>query len=108
MALFFDAEWFEARLDAAHLSRADLGRALGLSGSEIAAMWKDQRELSAREVTIIAALLGAAPEDVAAHGGVSTPVPAQAGGDIAGRLARIEQALAELKSLILELKRPRS
>src|SRR5690242_5196814 len=47
MALFFDTEWFDARLAAAHLSRADVARALGLSQGEVDEVWKDQRELSA-------------------------------------------------------------
>ena len=104
MALFFDAGWFDAKLDAAHLSRADLARALGLSDSEIAEMWKDQRELSARHVAVIAALLSANAKDVAEHAGISTPVPAAAPSDIDARLMRIERSLEELKAMLRELK----
>jgi transcriptional regulator with XRE-family HTH domain len=111
MALFFDAGWFDARLAAAHLARADLARALGLADSEIAEMWKDQRELSARHVAILAALLNASAKEVADHAGISTPVP-QAGDatleNLAARLARIEQSLEELKALVRELKRDRA
>ncbi|MGA9794977.1 MAG: helix-turn-helix transcriptional regulator [Rhizomicrobium sp.] len=102
MALFFDAAWFDAKLAAAHLSRGDLARALGLGESQIAEMWKDQRELSAREVSLMAGLLGVTAEDVAAHAGISTPVP---GADLDARLARIERTLEELKLLVRELKR---
>jgi len=113
--LFFDSAWFDSRLAAAHLSRADLARALGVSETGIAEIWKDQRELSAREVAIISALLGASAEDVATHAGVSTPVPrpppagiAEIGpsiGDLAERLDRVERMLIEVKALLLDPKR---
>lgn len=105
MALFFDTAWFDAKLAAAHLSRNDLARALGLSESQIAEMWKDQRELSAREVSLLAGLLGANAAEVAARAGVSTPVPQASGASLDARLARIEHSLEELKTLVRELKR---
>jgi transcriptional regulator with XRE-family HTH domain len=108
MALFFDTAWFDAKLAAAHLSRGDLARALGLSESQIAELWKDQRELSAREVSLMAALLGATAADVAAHAGISTPVPQVGGANLDARLARIEQSLEELKALVRELKQERA
>lgn len=102
MALFFDIEWFDGQLEAAHLARADVARALGLSEHEIAEVWKDQRELSARDVSILAALLAVSPEEIANHAGISTPVPAQAISlaDLAARLARVEAELAALKKQI--------
>jgi transcriptional regulator with XRE-family HTH domain len=104
MALFFDANWFDAKLAAAHLSRADLARALGLSDGEIVEMWKDQRELSARHVAIMAALLNANADEVAEHAGISTPIPAPAASDMDARLTRIEHALEELKTMVRALK----
>lgn len=111
MALFFDAEWFDAKLAAAHLTRTDLARVLGLSDGEMAEMWKDQRELSARHVAIIAALLSIGTKDVADHAGISTPLPQASNAsleDLAARLARIEQSLEELKAIVRELKRDRA
>ncbi len=105
MALFFDSEWFDARLKAAGLQRADLAAALGLDAVQVAEVWKDQRELSANDVRILAALLAATPAEIASHAGVSTPVPKEAPSDDLGeRLARVERALAEIKALILELR----
>lgn len=103
MALFFDSDWFDARLAASGLRRAELASALGLSESEIGEMWKDQREVSAQNVRVLAALLGATRAEVARRAGVSTPVP-HAEGDTERRLARIEAELAEIKSLLLDLK----
>jgi transcriptional regulator with XRE-family HTH domain len=108
MALFFDSAWFDARLKAAGLARADAAAALGLNAEEIADLWKDQREVSAGDVRILAALLGQPPAEVASRAGVSTPVPkdvpADALGEFAERLARVERALAEIKALLLELR----
>lgn len=102
MALFFDSDWFDSRLASAGLTRAEAGTALGLTEAEIAEMWKDQRELSTRDVRVLAGLLGSSGEEVARRAGVSTPVPH--GGDTGVQLDRIERELAEIKSLLLELR----
>lgn len=97
MALFFDKEWFEARLSAVHLSRADFALALGLNETEIAEVWKDQRELSARDVSLMAALLNVPAAEIAKRAGISTPVPRENTlADLVARLERIEQKLDEL------------
>lgn len=99
MALFFDTDWFDARLKAAHLSRGDVACALGLSEGEIAEVWKDQRELSARDVATLAALLAVTPQEIAQHAGISTPVPKPSisVADLAARLERVEAELAAIK-----------
>jgi transcriptional regulator with XRE-family HTH domain len=104
MALFFDGEWFDARLTAAHLSRADVARALGVSDESLAEIWKDQRELSAADVAILAALLAVPPQDIAIHAGISTPVPkAQPSlADLAARLDKVEAELARLRARLPE------
>ena len=43
-----------------------------MSEAELALAFKDQRELSAREVGALAELLGASPAEVAERAGVST------------------------------------
>ncbi|GMV61695.1 MAG: hypothetical protein AMXMBFR74_08640 [Parvibaculum sp.] len=113
MALFFDQEWFDAKLREAGRTRDDVASALGLSRAEVDEIWKDQRELASREVSVLAGLLAASSAEVANKAGISTPVPAaptQASSDAAlmmkldamdARLARIERAVADLQSLIL-------
>ena len=100
MALFFDGEWFDARLAAVHLSRDDVARALGVSGEVLGEIWKDQRELSAKDVTILAALLAASPQEVATHAGISTPVPKSAPtlAELAARLEKVEAEVAQLRA----------
>jgi transcriptional regulator with XRE-family HTH domain len=112
MALFFDAQWFDAQLSARGLSRADAAKALGLDAVQIAELWKDQRELSLHDVRVIAQLIGGSAEEVARRAGVSTPVPverpddpAAALAELSERLARVERGMLELKSLILDLRR---
>ena len=107
MALFFDGAWFDDRLAKVGLSRSDVAAALGLTRTEIDELWKDQRELGARDVRIIAGLIGAAAADVAEHAGISTPVPRAApepaDPTLAQRLDRIERDLAEIKALLRSL-----
>jgi plasmid maintenance system antidote protein VapI len=104
MALFFDSEWFDARLASAGLKRSDLAAALGLNEREIGELWKDQREITADNVRIIAALLGASPHEVAKRAGVSTAVSQDNRDD---RLERIELELREIKTLLVELRAKR-
>lgn len=112
MALFFDQEWFDARLKASGRTRDDVAGALRLSRGEVDEIWKDQRELKPQEVTMLARLLGAPAADVVTRAGIATPMPAEHGasGDAAlirrleemdARLVKIERAIADLQSLIL-------
>src|SRR5580704_12246863 len=111
MALFFDSAWFDEKLKATGLSRSDLASALGLTPSQIDEMWKDQRELKAQDVRVIAALLGASQTEVANRAGISTPVPkAGPAGNAAilQRLDSIEKTLAEIRAELRALKGARS
>ena len=107
MALFFDAAWFDARLAAGGLKKSDVATALGLTPHQIDELWKDQRELKANDVRLLAALLGATPAEIASRAGVSTPVPKDVPfdpGRFDERLSRIEAELAEIKNLLLARK----
>ncbi len=101
MALFFDAEWFDARLAERGLSRAVMATAAGLSDHDLALAFKDQREISAREVAAFAELLGEPPAEVASRAGVSTPAPGGEGptqriADLERRVAALEAELAQI------------
>jgi hypothetical protein len=114
MALFFDAEWFDARLAANGMARSDVAHALGIADEDITLVWKDQRELSAHDVATLASLLGTTAHEIAERAGISTPVPrsiptdsaslAVALSDIGERLMRLERALADVKALLLDLR----
>jgi transcriptional regulator with XRE-family HTH domain len=100
MALFFDSEWFDSRLASAGLKRADAASALGLSEIEITELWKDQRELSAKDVRLLAGLLGVSREEIAKRAGISTPTPQDDDTGLNARLVRIENELREIKALL--------
>ena len=113
MALFFDQDWFNQQLKSIARTHEDVAALLQLSSVQVAEIWKDQRELLPHEVGALAKFLNATPAEVADHAGVSTPVPGELDdADLAsvvtrldemnGRLDRIERALVDLKSLVLE------
>lgn len=104
MALFFDAAWFDARLGERGLSREVLAAAASLSVQDLALAFKDQRELSAAEVTVFAELLGVEAAEVAAHAGISTPVPDAEPGS-AARIATLERRVAALEAEVARLSR---
>lgn len=101
MALFFDADWFDARLEERGVGREVLAAAASLTAAELALVYKDQRELSAGQVAIFAELLGVTPAEVARHAGVSTPVPR---GDPEARLRVLEARVAALEAELGRLK----
>jgi hypothetical protein len=98
VALFFDAEWFNARLAERLLSPDSLAAASGMSPADLALVFKDQRELSAAEVAVFAEMLGAAPAEIALHAGVSTPLPDDGG--LEARVAQLEARVARLEALV--------
>ena len=100
MALFFDADWFDARLAERGLLRTVMAAAAGLSEADLALVFKDQRELSAGEVAIFAELLGVPASEVASRAGTSTPVPGQAD----ARIAALERRVAALEAEVARLR----
>ena len=103
MALFFDAPWFDQKLEARGLSRAVMAAVAGLSEDELALAFKDQREVSAGQVAAFAELLGVPAAEVANRAGISTPAP---GGEspIDRRIALLERRVAVLESEIARLR----
>jgi hypothetical protein len=104
MALFFDAPWFDGKLEERGLSRAALAAAAGLSEAELALVFKDQAELSAGQVSAFAELLGVTPGEVARRAGVSTPTPG-ASGSAEARLAALERRVAALEAELARRRR---
>ncbi|MFN3521833.1 MAG: helix-turn-helix domain-containing protein [Phenylobacterium sp.] len=105
MALFFDAAWFDAALAERGLSRAVLAAAAGMSEAELALAYKDQRELSAREVAAFAEILGVSAAEVADHAGISTPAPrAEPAADALARLESLERRVAVLEAELARLR----
>lgn len=73
MGIFFDQDWFDARLKAAGLTRAAMARAAGMTVDEIEMVFRDQRELDQVEMQAIARMLSADPREVASRSGAADP-----------------------------------
>lgn len=101
MALFFDIEWFDARLAERGLPRAVLAAVSGMDETDLALVYKDQRELSAAEVAAFAELLGVGAAEVATRAGVSTPAPRA---DPLARIAVLEEKVAALEAELAALR----
>lgn len=102
MALFFDQEWFDAKLAAKGSSREDIERLLQLTADQVTELWKDQRELKAPEVLAIARFLNVTAEEVAIRAGISTPVPKPAE-NLDARVGALEYNVARLEGVVSEL-----
>ena len=74
MGLFFDQDWFDARLSAKGLKRSALAQATGMTIDEVEMVFRDQRELEGREVQAIARMLSVEPREVANRSGASEPL----------------------------------
>ena len=96
MALFFDPDWFDAKLAERGLTREILAAACGLSPADLALVFKDQRELSAPEVAVLAEMLGASPAEIAEHAGVATP--GRVADPLEARLRSLEARVAALEA----------
>lgn len=117
MALFFDQDWFRARLAEAGKTHDILAAAAGLTVEELAAVWKDQMEVTADMVAGFARVLNVDAGEVASRCGVSTPDGAVSVGpdhiardDIRAmlteglaRLDRLEGDVAMLQNLMTQL-----
>ena len=118
MALFFDQKWFTDRLNDMGRTPNDLAEAMAIPLIELAAVWKDQRELSVDEVRAMAKFLKSPVEEVASRAGVSTPIPSESGDapdgesnlgtvlerldEMTHRLDRMERAVGDIKALLLD------
>jgi len=73
MGIFFDQEWFDARLRAAGLSRGSMAQAAGMTFDEVEMVFADRRELDASEIQAIARILAVEPQEVALRSGLAEP-----------------------------------
>jgi uncharacterized protein YceH (UPF0502 family) len=100
MALFFDAAWYDERLAERGLSRAVLAAAAGVSEADLVLAFKDQRELSMREVSAFAELLGVTVAEAASRAGVRPVLSSDR-----ERIAALEARVATLETELARLKR---
>ena len=101
MSLFFDADWFDARLAERGLDRGALAAAAGISRDDLHRIILNQREASQAELSAFAALLGVDMIEISLRSGISTRAPATEDSsmrldDLDARLDRIDRWLEDL------------
>lgn len=114
MALFFDQDWFQARLTDAGRTHDALAGAAGLTLEELAAVWKDQMEITREMVAGFASVLGTELSETASRCGVSTPDMSHCEDEdvrgmlrqVIARLDGLDQSLATLHELIVGQQTP--
>jgi transcriptional regulator with XRE-family HTH domain len=104
MSLFFDADWFDAKLGERGLDRAALAVALGIERTELHRIFTNERAPTAAELNTFATVLHAGLVEVTLRSGVATRTadPAAAAEsrieDIEARLDAIDNWLAEFEA----------
>jgi hypothetical protein len=71
MGIFFDQDWFDARLKAAGLTRGAIAQAAGMTIDEVEMVFSDRRELESGEVHAIARVLAVDPREIASRSGLA-------------------------------------
>jgi len=97
MSLFFDADWFDARLAAKALDRNALAASAGLERAELHRLFINERAATADEMAAFAALLEVDQVEIALRCGVANR-DARASGDSGARIDGIEARLDEIET----------
>jgi len=103
MSLFFDAEWFDARLAERGLDRGALAECAGLDRSELHKLFTNERSATTAELDAFAKLLNADQLEVTLRSGVSERAPAD--GDASARIENIEARLNAIDAWLDELEK---
>jgi transcriptional regulator with XRE-family HTH domain len=104
MSLFFDADWFDAKLAERGLDRAALAVSLGLERTELHRIFTNERAPTAEELNTCATVLGADLVEVTLRSGVATrrsdpdAAAEQKIEDIEARLDAIDNWLKEFEA----------
>lgn len=102
MSLFFDADWFDARLAELGLDRGALAVAAGLTREDLHQIIINEREASAAELSAFATVLRVDVVETTLRSGVATRTPIEVEGsdarldDLDARLDRIDRWLDDL------------
>lgn len=102
MSLFFDADWFDARLADKSLDRNDLAACIGADRAELHRLYSNERAPTAAEQAAFAGLLGADMVEIGLRCGVANR-PASAESDTGARIDGIEARLDAIDQWLAEL-----
>lgn len=104
MSLFFDADWFDARLADQSLGRNELAACAGIDRTELHRLYSNERAPTGEEQAAFAQLLGVDMVEIGIRCGVANreaPPEGDTGAridSIEARLDAIDQWLAELEA----------
>ena len=104
MSLFFDADWFDAKLSERGLDRAALAVAAGLERADLHLIFTNERAPTAEELSTFATVLSADLVEVTLRSGVATrtadpdAAPNARIEDIEARLDAIDDWLKEFEA----------
>ena len=93
MSLFFDADWFDARLAERWLDRAALAACAGIGADELQLLFTNQRAPAAQELQAFATLLDTNLLEVTLRAGVAVREPGAEGLETSTRIEDIEARL---------------
>jgi hypothetical protein len=103
MSLFFDADWFDAKLGERGLDRAALAIAAGLERADLHGVFTNERVATTEELTAFATCLGADLVEVTLRSGIAERPRAEAGAS--DRIESIEARLNEIDDWLAEFER---
>jgi hypothetical protein len=104
MSLFFDADWFDARLAERWLDRNALAACARIDASELERLFTNERAPNAQELQAFATLLSADLVEITLRAGVAVRPAAKDGGastrieDIEARLDAVDAWLEEFEA----------
>ena len=101
MSLFFDVEWFDARLAARGLDRATLAQSAGIERAELQRIYANERMATAEELRAFAVALEVDLVEVTLRSGVSERADPEA--DTSSRIENIEARLKAIDDWLDEL-----
>ncbi len=107
MSLFFDADWFDAKLEERGLDRNALAACAGLDRAQLHAVYINERALEPAELRAFASLLGADLIETSLKSGIAAR-PLEPAADPDARLANFEARLDAIDDWLAELERKRA
>ena len=107
MSLFFDANWFDARLAERWLDRNALAACAGIEDSELDRLFTNERAPTAQELEAFASLLSADLLEVTLRAGVASRAASENGETTSARIEDIEARLDAVDAWLEEFEASR-
>ncbi len=103
-SLFFDADWFDAKLAEHELDRAALAIAAGLERGDLHAIFTNETQATAEELNVFARVLRTDLFEIRLRSGIAQPRESE---DASGRIESIEARLNAIDDWLAEFEKAR-